>query len=79
MHCHLNKVKTKSAGAKKLLILKILLFKKGRKFKSLLDKVYPGLFRATNVKEYELVVGMEGSQKFEQAAIVSRTTNFNHQ
>ena len=64
----------------KLLILKILLsIKKEEKFKSLLDKVYPDLFRATNVKEYKLVVGMEDSQKFEQEAIVSRTTNFNHQ
>ena len=64
---------------KKLLISKISLSKKEEKFKSLLDKVYPDLFRATNVKEYKLVVGMEGSQKLEQAAIVSRTTNFNHQ
>jgi hypothetical protein len=51
----------------KLLILKILLsIKKEEKFKSLLDKVYPDLFRTTNVKEYKLVVGMESGQKFEQ-------------
>ena len=50
-----------------IFILKILLsIKKEEKFKSLLDKVYPDLFRTTNVKEYKLVVGMESGQKFEQ-------------